>query len=57
MKAEEGESGYKKYQRVLLDKITHRKDIRDEKNEPRLKFVERYESKEICTYGLDVSLL
>lgn len=35
--------------RVLLDKITHRKDIRDEKNEPRLKFVETHESKKICT--------
>lgn len=50
MKAEEGESGYKKIsKRALLDKITHGKDTRYEKNEPRLKFVERYESKEIHT--------
>lgn len=35
--------------RVLLDKITHGKDTSDEKNEPRLKFVERYESREIRT--------
>lgn len=35
MRVEEGESAYKKkYQRVLLDKITHGKDTSDEKNEP-----------------------
>lgn len=39
----------KKSKRTLLDKNSHGKDISDKKNEPRLKFEEIYESKEICT--------